>query len=133
MVDESSPLEPRGNPAPKDQDTSSSTHELPMESRAKVEPGSGKHSVYTHFPKDPNCDICLKAKKTRASCRRRAGTVVPKAGNLDDFITADHKILSEESESRNNHRCAVVVQDLTTQWLQSYPCKTKTSQETRRA
>ena len=46
-------------------------------------------------------------------------------------ITADHKILSEESESRNNHRYAVVVQDLATQWLQSYPCKTKTSQETR--
>ena len=42
---------------------------------------SGKHSVYTHFPKDPNCDICLKTKITRASCRRRAGTVVPKAKN----------------------------------------------------
>ena len=41
LVDESSPLEPRGNPAPKDQGTSSSSHELPMESRAKVEPGSG--------------------------------------------------------------------------------------------
>ena len=42
-----------------------------MEPRAKVEPGSGKHSVYTHFPKDPNCDTCLKTKITRASCRRR--------------------------------------------------------------
>ena len=40
---------------------------------------SGKHSVYTHFPKDPNCDFCLKTKITRASCRRRAGTVVPRA------------------------------------------------------
>ena len=58
-VDESGPLEPRGNPAPKDQDTSSSFHELPMEWRAQVEPGSGKHSACTHFPKDPNCDICL--------------------------------------------------------------------------
>ena len=59
LVDESCPSEPRGNPAPKDQDTSSSSHELPIEPRAKVEPGSGKHSIYTHFPKDPNCDICL--------------------------------------------------------------------------
>ena len=40
---------------------------------------SGKHSVFTHFPKDPNCDICLKTKITRSSCRRRAGTVVPRA------------------------------------------------------
>ena len=38
-VDESSPLEPRWNPAPEDQDTSSSSHELPMEWRAQVEPG----------------------------------------------------------------------------------------------
>ena len=53
LVDESCPSEPRRNPAPKDQDTSSSSHELPMEPRAKVEPGSGKHSVFTHLPKDP--------------------------------------------------------------------------------
>ena len=45
-------------------------------------------------------------------------------------ITADHKSLSEESESRNIHRYTVVAQDLVTQWLQSYTCKTKTSQET---
>ena len=47
------------------------------------------------------------------------------SGNFGDLITADHKIRSEGSESHNNHRYAVVVQDLATQWLQSYPCKTK--------
>ena len=104
-----------------------------MESRAKVEPGSGEHSVFTHFPTDPNCDIFLKTNITRASCRRRAGTVVPRADHLGDLITADHKILSEESESRNNHRFAVVVQDLATQWLQSSQCETKTSQETQKS
>ena len=40
-----------------------------------------------------------------------------------DLITADHKVLSDNCESRNNHRYAVVVQDLTTQWIQAYPCK----------
>ena len=50
-----------------------------------------------------------------------------------DLITADHKVLSEGCESRNNHLYAVVVQDLATQWIQSYPCKTKTSQETQRS
>ena len=118
LVDESSPLEPRRNPAPKDQDTSSSSHELPMESRAKVASGTGKRSIHTRFPKDPKCYICLKA-RTRASCRRRAGTVVPRAEHFGDLITADHKVLSEESQSRNNHRYAVVVLDLATQWLQS--------------
>ena len=126
-------LEPRGNPEPGDRDTSSSSHELPMESRERVEPGSGKHSVFSHFPKDPNCDICLKTKITRAYCRRRANAVMPRAENFGDLIAADHKVLSEESETRNNHRYAVVVQDLATQWLQSYQCKTKTSQETQKS
>ena len=47
--------------------------------------------------------------------------------------TADHTVHDEEGESRNNHRYAVVVQDLGTQWIQSYPCKTKTSCETERS
>ena len=44
-----------------------------------------------------------------------------------DFTTAEHKILNEGRESRNNHRYAVVVQVLAIQWN---PCQTKTSQET---
>ena len=53
--------------------------------------------------------------------------------NFGDLITADHKVLSDNCESRNSHRYAVVVQDLATQWIQAYPCKTKTSQETQRS
>ena len=41
----------------------SSSHELLMEPRSKVVPCSGKRSVCTHFPKDRNCDICLRTKK----------------------------------------------------------------------
>ena len=89
-----------------------------MEPRAKVVPGPGKHSIYTHFPKHRNCDICFRTKITRASCRRRTGTVVPKAENFSDVITADHKVFSEGCESRHNHRYAVVVQDLATQETQ---------------
>ena len=40
---------------------------------------------------------------------------VARAENFCDLTTADHKFLSEGSESRNNHRYAVVVQDLATQ------------------
>ena len=80
------------------------SHELPVEPRTKVVPGPGKHSVYTHFAKDRNCDICLQTKITRASCRGRTGTVVPKAENFGELLTADHKVLSEGCESRHNHR-----------------------------
>ena len=115
---------------PEHRDISSSSHELPSEPRSNVV--SGKHSIYTYFPKGPDCDICLRTKITRASCRRRTGTVEPRAEHVGDFVTADHKVLGEGCESRNNHRYAVVVQDLATQWLQSYPCKTKTSQDTQK-
>ena len=70
---------------------------------------------------------------TRTPCRRRTGEAVPRAGKIGDLMTADHKVLSDTCESRNNHRYAVVVQDLATQWIQAYPCKTKTSQETQRS
>ena len=93
----------------------------------------GKHSVHTHFPKDRNCEICKRTKITRAPCTRRNGESVPRAANFGDLITADHKVLSDNCESRNNHRYAVVVQDLATQWIQAYPCKNKTSQETQRS
>ena len=93
----------------------------------------GKHSVYTHFPQDRNCEIGKRTKITRAPCRRRNGGAVPRAENFGDLKTADHKVLSDNCESRNNHRYALVVQDLATQWIQAYPCKTKTSQETQRS
>ena len=104
----------------------SSSHEVSLEPKFKRREDLGKHSVYTHFPKDRNCDICKRTKITRAPCRRRNGGAVPRADKFGDLITADHKVLSDNRESRNNHRFAVVVQYLATQWIQAYPCKTKT-------
>ena len=102
-------------------------------SASKVETQKRKHSIETHFPKDRNCDICLLTKITRNPCRRRDEGSIPRAEELGDLITADQKVLNEGSESRNNHRYAVVVQDLVTQWIQSYPCETKISQETEKS
>ena len=112
----------------------SSSHEPSLERTPARSADLGKHSVfYTRFPKDRNCEICQRTKITRAPFRRRIGGAVPRAENVGDLITADHQVLSEGCESRNNHRYAVVVQDLATQWIESYPCKTKTSQETQRS
>ena len=104
-----------------------------LEPTSKRREDLGKHSVHTHFPTDRNCEICQRTKITRAPCRRLIGGAVPRAENFGDLITADHKVLNEGCESRNNHRYVVVVQDLATQWIQSNPCKTKTSQETQRS
>ena len=78
-----------------------------MKSRAKVEPGSGKHTVSNALSEGPKLRYLLEDENERASCRRRAGTIVPTAEHFGDLITTDHKIFSEESESRKNHRYAV--------------------------
>ena len=104
----------------------SSSHELSLEPTSTRSEDLCKHSVKTHFPKDRNCEICQRTKITRAPCRRTP-MVEPYLvlKNFGDLITADHKVLSDNCESRNNHRHAVVVKDLATQWIQAYPCTTK--------
>ena len=66
-------------------------HEGSIEPTPKRSEGLGKHSVYTHFPKDRNCEICQRTKITTAPCRRRNGGAVPRAENFGDLIRADHK------------------------------------------
>ena len=67
------------------------------------------------FPQDRNCDVCLRGKITRSPSRRRTGEALPEAEEFGDLITADHKVLNEGCESRDNHRYADVVQDLAAQ------------------
>ena len=93
----------------------------------------GSTVLKTHFPKNRNCEICKRTKITRAPCRERNGDAVLRAENFGDLITADHKVLNEGGGWRDNHRYAVVVQDSATQWIQSYPLKSKTSQVTERS
>ena len=46
---------------------------------------------------------------TRPSCRRRNSKAARRAEKFGDLVTADHKVLNEEGESRSNHRYAVMV------------------------
>ena len=41
------------------------------------------------------------------------------------LTTTDREVPNEECGSRNNHKYAVIVQDLATQWLLAYPCENK--------
>ena len=60
----------------------SSSHEASLEPTFKRREDLGKHSVYTHFPKDRNSEICQRTKITRAPCRRRNGGAVLRAENF---------------------------------------------------
>ena len=92
---------------------------------SKVETLKRKHSAKTHFSEGRNYDMCLRTKITRVPCRRRSGECIPRAEKFGDLLKSDHKVFNEGSESWINHRHAVVAQDLATQWIQSYPCKTR--------
>ena len=89
----------------------------------KFHPVSRKHDVFTHFPKDPNLRSLQRLTKITGGLRAATAQTITYIAekNVGDLITADHKILYEEDESRNNHRCAVIVQVLATQWIQSSP------------
>ena len=50
-----------------------SSVESDLEYPTTVTTKSRKHSIYTHFPEDRDCDVCLRTKITKASCRRRTG------------------------------------------------------------
>ena len=77
-----------------------SFHEASLEPTTKIREDLGKHSVYTHVPKDRNCEICKRTKITRAPCRRRNGEAVPRDEKFGDLLTADHKVLGDNCESR---------------------------------
>ena len=63
------------------------------------------HASSSH---EPSLELQQRTKITRAPYRRRIGEVVLRAQIFDGLIAADHKVLSEGYESRNNHRYAVV-------------------------
>ena len=68
----------------------------------------------------------------RVPCRRRDEGSIPRAEKFGDLITADHKVLNEGRESWHNHRYAVVVQDLATQWINLNRVKNKIRRRRRR-
>ena len=104
------------------------------QSKKKVhKPTQGLHNNLTHNPMDPECDVCRRCKPARAQCR--SGTIkadaLPPAKEFADRITADHAIFSAEDKSKEGDKVSLVIQDRFTHWLQSYPCKTKSAEETR--
>ena len=64
---------------------------------------SSKHNIFTHFPKDPNCEICRRNKPQRASCSSKATRpcdALPTPVIFGDATTLDHKILNDDDVAR---------------------------------
>ena len=78
---------------------------------------SGKHSIFAPHPEGLKLQVVKRTKITRVPCRKRTGHAVLRAHNFGDLRTTDHKVLSERCESRDNHRYAIVVQDLAKNYI----------------
>ena len=76
------------------------SHDSEPEPSRKV--ASRKHSIYTHFPKDRNCEICKRTKITWALCTERTGDAVHRAEKFGDLITADHRISKQPVHCRGS-------------------------------
>ena len=72
------------------------------------------HNLFTQFPKNPNCEVCNRTEKTRASCSRKANMpaygvlLSTKSGHL---ITAGHTMLTVENEPSSVNKNTLIAQD----------------------
>ena len=79
----------------------SSSHEVSLEPTFKRREDLGKHSVYTHFPKDRNCEICKRTKITRAHAE---DSMAKPYLELKNLVTRQQQIT----------RCSVTIANLET-------------------
>ncbi|WP_288992749.1 DNA (cytosine-5-)-methyltransferase, partial [uncultured Marinobacter sp.] len=97
---------------------------------------SNTHNIFTHFPFDPECEICQHNKAHRAYCKSVTTPRVdaqPAPTEFAEALTADHKILNKFDESRDHDRAALIIQDKATYWLQGFPAPAKNGKETQKA
>ena len=76
---------------------------------------TGRHNALVHFPQHQNCEVCELTKTARSPCRNRLdarGDSIHLPQQFGDAMTADHKALKEENESRLQHCYGVAVQNL---------------------
>lgn len=95
-----------------------------------------KHNLSTHFPRDPNCEICQVCNVHRAYLHSQVGPQadqLPEPKAAGEMITLDHKILNEDDQSRSNDRVTCVIQDKFSHLIHSYPGESKSAEETKYA
>ena len=83
--------------------------------------------VFTHFPKDPICEICRMTQTTRARCKSKYQTG---ADGISRPTTRRSQILNHDDKPRSDHWNDLIVQDGTSHWLHSYLTKNKDAQVT---
>ena len=60
-----------------------------------------KHNPFTHFPKDPDCDICQQSKMTQSRMASHSSSEeepLKETGAFGELVTMYHKVNIEKDE-----------------------------------
>ena len=90
---------------------------------------SAKHQ-YHHFPKNPFCKVCQRARMLAPQARKKGGESRIQTKAFGDHLIADHVVVRANiEEGSRGERVALVVKDLHTKFRSIYPAQSKSSDE----
>ena len=81
-----------------------------MSKRPNTSMPTGKHNVFTHVPKDPNCAVCKLTKARRAPCRNRPEEKEETAITIHRSLEMLQRRITKFSVKRTNLVCSIVTQ-----------------------
>ena len=91
----------------------------------KKEAKSLKH-LMTHFPKNKYCSVCMRANMQNVRYQNKGGAEHHKAEQFGDHATGDSMALHGlKNRGFHGERNAVVLRDVATAFIDTYPCKTR--------
>ena len=82
---------------------------------------TSEEHLFTHRPKNPFCETCVRSKMQAPQARRRHGSSSVDAKAFGDHVTADHVISNNETYGFKGEWNALVVKDVFTQFRYFYP------------
>ena len=93
-----------------------------------AEASSTQHQ-YTHFPKNPFCRTCQRARMMAPQARKKGGQKRIETEAFGDHVIGDHVIIKKNvEEGFRGEQVALVLKDLHTQYRYVYPSQSKDSQ-----
>ena len=88
-----------------------------------------KSHQFCHYPKNPFCKICQKARMMAPPAKKKGGQKRLETKSFGDHIVADHTVIkSNVEEGVKGETVALVMKDIHTQFRHVYPSQTKSSE-----
>ena len=95
-----------------------------------VEAQSSKHQ-FLHFPKNPFCRTCQRARMLAPYARSKGGQARVETNRFGDHIIADHVLIKANvEEGIKGEKVALVIKDIHTQFRYVYQSQSRSAEKT---